>query len=173
VRARGTLPTTASSEELTNGVKTASGSGPRAVGEVARLAAVKAHPVGRAATVDLDVEPRRQRIDDARTDAVQPARRRIRAAAELPARVQLREHDLDAGQSGLGFYVDRDAASVVADLDGRVLVQHDLDPVAVTGESFVDRVVDDLPHAVHEAALVGRADVHARALADRLEPLED
>ena len=44
--------------------------------------------------------------------------------------------------------------------------------VAVAGEGLVDGVVDDLPDAVHEAARVGRADVHARALADRLEPLE-
>ena len=35
------------------------------------------------------------------------------------------------------------------------------------------RVVDDLPQAVHEPAGVGGADVHARPLADRLEPLED
>ena len=41
------------------------------------------------------------------------------------------------------------------------------------GQGLVDRVVDDLPEAVHEAALVGRADVHAGALAHGLEALED
>ena len=41
------------------------------------------------------------------------------------------------------------------------------------GQRLVDAVVDDLPQAVHEPAGVGGADVHARALADRLEPLED
>ena len=45
--------------------------------------------------------------------------------------------------------------------------------VAVPAERLVDGVVDDLPEAVHEPARVGRADVHAGALADRLESLED
>ena len=49
---------------------------------------------------------------------------------------------------------------------------HD-DPVAVARQRLVDRVVHDLPDQVVQASLAGRADVHARALADRLEPLED
>ena len=98
---------------------------------------------------------------------------RVRAAAELAAGVQLGVDDLDAGQTGARLDVDRDATTVVPDLDRAVGVQEDLDPVTVAAEGLVDRVVDDLPHAVHEAALVGRADVHARPLADGLEPLED
>ena len=49
----------------------------------------------------------------------------------------------------------------------------DLDPVAVAGQRLVDGVVHDLPHQVVQAALAGGADVHAGALADRLEALED
>ena len=48
----------------------------------------------------------------------------------------------------------------------------DVDLGAVAAERLVDGVVDDLPEAVHEAAGVGRADVHAGALAHRLEALE-
>ena len=44
---------------------------------------------------------------------------------------------------------------------------------ATPGQGLVDAVVDDLPQAVHEAAGVGRPDVHAGPLAHRLEPLED
>ena len=44
---------------------------------------------------------------------------------------------------------------------------------AVAGQRLVDRVVDDLPDEVVQAALAGRADVHAGALAHRLEALED
>ena len=40
-------------------------------------------------------------------------------------------------------------------------------------ERLVHGVVDDLPQAVHQPAGVGGADVHARPLADGLEPLED
>ena len=45
--------------------------------------------------------------------------------------------------------------------------------VAEAGERLVDGVVDDLVDEVVQAPLAGRADVHARAQADRLEPLED
>jgi hypothetical protein len=51
-------------------------------------------------------------------------------------------------------------------------VQDDLDPGAVAAERLVDGVVDDLPEAVHEPAGVGGPDVHAGALAHRLETLE-
>ena len=50
--------------------------------------------------------------------------------------------------------------------------QRDLDVVAVAGEGLVDGVVDDLVDQVVQAALTGGADVHAGALAHRLEPLE-
>nr|BFF13907.1 hypothetical protein GCM10025699_52100 [Microbacterium flavescens] len=87
--------------------------------------------------------------------------------------MQLGEDDLDAGETGLRLDVHRDAASGVAHLDAVVGVEQDVDRVAVPAERLVDRVVDDLPEAVHETAGVGAADVHARPLADRLEPLED
>ena len=86
--------------------------------------------------------------------------------------MQFGEDDLDAGQSGLGLDVHGDAAAVVVNLHGVVGVQDDLDVVAVTGQSLVDGVVDDLPEAVHQAAGVGGTDVHARALADGLEAFQ-
>src|SRR5690606_27884370 len=104
---------------------------------------------------------------------VQPARGRVRAAPELPARVELREHDLDSRQARLRLDVDGDAATVVGDRDGAVVVQRHEDVLAEAAERLVDRVVDDLPQAVHEPARVGRPDVHPGSLAHRLEALED
>src|SRR5207253_473854 len=49
----------------------------------------------------------------------------------------------------------------------------DLDAVAVAGQRLVDRVVDDLPDQVMQAALRGGADVHTGALADRLQSFQD
>ena len=49
----------------------------------------------------------------------------------------------------------------------------DLDVRGMAGHRLVDRVVDDLPHEVMQAADVGRADVHARPTPDGLEALED
>ena len=79
----------------------------------------------------------------------------------------------DGRQLLAGCGVGRDTAAVVLDADTTVGQEGDHDPVAVAGQRLVDGVVDDLPDQVVEAALTGRADVHARALADRLETLED
>ena len=81
--------------------------------------------------------------------------------------------DRDGRQLLAGCGVDRDAATVVVDLDAAVGEQRDHDPVAVAGQRLVDGVVDDLPDQVVQAALAGRPDVHAGTLADRLETLED
>lgn len=110
------------------------------------------------------------------TDAPTPWRPPVAAydaPPNLPPAWSLGEDDLDAGQARAGLDVDGDASAVVADLDGPVAAEDDLDVGAHAGQGLVDRVVDDLPEAVHEAALVGRADVHAGALAHGLEALED
>jgi hypothetical protein len=52
-------------------------------------------------------------------------------------------------------------------------VDHDLDLVGLAGERLVDSVVDNLVDQVVKAARAGRADVHARALANGFEPLQD
>jgi hypothetical protein len=44
--------------------------------------------------------------------------------------------------------------------------------IAEPGQRLVDRVVDDFVDQVVQAGRPGRADVHRRALADRLETLE-
>ena len=68
--------------------------------------------------------------------------------------------------------VDGDAAAVVADADRAVGQERRRDLVAVPRERLVDAVVEHLVDEVVEAALAGRADVHAGALSHRLEPLE-
>ena len=147
------------------------GVGPGAV-EHARHTAPERHRVDLAVPVDLDVQPRGQRVHHRRADPVQPARRGVRPAAELAAGVEPGQDHLDAGEPGLWLDVHRDAAPVVAYLDRPVRVQHHLDPVAVAGQGLVDRVVDDLPEAVHEPAAVRGPDVHAGALAHGVQALE-
>ena len=129
--------------------------------------------MGLAAAVNLHVEAGRQCVHDGGADAVKAARGRVGAAAELTAGVELGVDNLDARQALTGDDVDGDASAVVGDGGGVVGVQAHVDRVAVAFQGLVYRVVDDLPEAVHEAPVVGRADVHAGALAHGLEPLED
>ena len=169
---RGAARRRAARMRFSKGVNGESG-GARPFGEDAGLAAVERHRPGLAAAVDLDVEPLRERVDDGRADAVQAAGGRVRPAAELAAGVQLGEDDLDAGQPGARLDVDRDAARRVSRTSTLPSACRTTSMrVPWPAERLVDGVVDDLPEAVHEPAGVGRADVHARALADRFESLE-
>jgi len=137
-----------------------------------RFTAVEGHPVGPATPVDLHVEPFGQGVHDGGPHPVQAAGRRVGTTAELPAGVELREHDLHAGQARRLDGVHGNATAVVPHLDGGVRMEDDLDQACVTLERLVHGVVDDLPQAVHEPARVGGSDVHPRPLADSLEALQ-
>ena len=69
--------------------------------------------------------------------------------------------------------VDRDSAAVVGDGQAVAGLERDFDAGGMAGDRLVHRVVDDLGGEVMERALVGAADVHAGAAADRLEAFED
>ena len=120
----------------------------------------------------------RQRVHAAHAHAVQAARDLVAVLVELAAGVQLGQRDL--GRTALGLvlvvhlHAGRDAAAVVGHGDRVVGVDGDDDVVAVAGQRLVDRVVDHLEHQVVQAGAVGGvADVHARALAHRLQAFED
>ena len=139
-----------------------------------RLAALVVLGPDRAVAADLKVELLGERVDDRDADAVQAAGDLVAAAvAELAAGVQGGQHDLGRGPLLFFQFVDRDAAAVVDDGAAVVGVQDDSNAVAVAGDRLVDGVVDDLVDQVVEAARPGRADVHARSLANRLQALED
>ncbi len=93
---------------------------------------------------------------------------RIRLAVELATGVQGGQHDLDRRAVLHGMLVDRDAAAVVDHPHPAVGEQRDLDPVGEAGQRLVHGVVDNLVYQVMQAALAGRAYVHAGALANRL-----
>ncbi len=82
-----------------------------------RLAAVlEGHLIVVAVEVDLEDQFGRERVDDRDADAVEAARHLVAPAAELPAGVQRREHDLGGRFARvLGVLVDGNAAAVVAD----------------------------------------------------------
>ena len=136
------------------------------------LAAGEFHLVDVAVLVHLHRQPFRQRVDNARAHAVQTAGDLIASAAELAARVQHGVDDLERGTSCLRLNVDRNAAAVIHNGDGVALVDRHLNFCAVACERLVDGVIHNFVDEVMQAAHRRRADVHARALAHRLQPLE-
>ena len=131
------------------------------------------HLVDLAVFVNLDLQPFGKGVDHARADAVQAAGDLVAPAAELAARVEHREHDLQRALARLRLDIHGDAAAVVTDADDVARLDRDLDVVTEAGERLVDGVVHDLIHQMVQTGRRGRADIHARALAHRLQALED
>ena len=96
-------------------------------------------------------QPLGQRVDDRGADAVQAAGDLIATAAELAARVQHGEYDLERGLAGLRLDVHGDTAAVIADADDVAGLDGELNVAAVARERLVDGVVDDLIHQVVQA----------------------
>ena len=132
------------------------------------FAALEGDAVDLAVAHDVGAEPIGKGVDAFGADAVEAAGVFVGALAELAAGVEVGEHELDGGDAELRVRVDRNAAAVVGDRDRAIDMDGNLDARAITGEVFVDRVVEHFENAVVKAAFVGVADVHARAFADRL-----
>ena len=69
--------------------------------------------------------------------------------------------------------IDRDPAAVVANGHPVAGAELDLDAGGMAGDRLVHRIVEDFGHEVMEPALVGAADIHAGAAANRLEPFQN
>ena len=122
---------------------------------------------------DFQVEPVRERVHHRNAHTVQSARDFVALGVKLAAGVQLGHHHFGGGLAGAAVDVHRDAAPVVGDGDGVVVVDGDFDVRAVARQRLVHRVVHHFPDQVVQAGGRGRADVHRRALADRLQVAED
>jgi len=84
-------------------------------------------------------------------------------------------HD-DLGRRDAFAFVDvgRDAAAIVAHRHRAVRIERHRDRRGVARKRLVDGVVDHLvDHVVQARAIIRVADIHARALADRVEAFED
>ena len=152
-------------------LREAAGAG-RTVGELPGDALVEPENMGGAVAIDFRHELLRKCVDDRGADPVQTTRRRVGATAELAAGVKLGEHDLERGDLLSGVQIDRNASPVVGDLDRAITMQGDVDLVGETSRCLVDGIVDQLPDEVHETIGAGAADVHARTLANGLQPFE-
>ena len=104
---------------------------------------------------------------------MQAARGLIGLAGEFAARMEGGEDHLQRRELGeFRVRVGRDAAAVVAHGQPIAGLQRHLDAVGMAGHRLVHRVVDDLGGQVVQRVVVGAADIHARAAADGLQPLQ-
>ncbi|EAQ28787.1 hypothetical protein NAP1_14348 [Erythrobacter sp. NAP1] len=145
---------------------------------VHRIAMLKAHPMLLAITPDDELEPFGQRVHDRHAHAVKAARHLVGVVVggvfEFTACVKLGHDDLCCRHAFFLVHVDRNAAAIVFDRNAAIGVQFDQNEVTMPCERFVDGVVRNLEHHVVQArAIVGVADIHARALTHCVQALEN
>ena len=114
-----------------------------------------------------------KRIHHRHAHAMEAARDLVGVLVELAAGMQHRHDDFSGTTPLTGVDVRGDAAPVVLHRHGFVGVYGDGDAVTVAGQRLVDGVVHHLEHHVMQAGAVVRvADVHAGALAHRVQPFQ-
>ena len=111
----------------------------------------------------------RQRVDDRRPHAMQPARGFIRLAVELAPGMERAQNHLQrrfVGKFRVGIH--RDPATIVADGQAAICVQLHFDAAGMACHRLVHRVVQNLGRQMVIGALINAADIHARAQANGL-----
>ena len=125
--------------------------------------------------VDRELEPDRQRIDHRHADAMQAARHLVGILVELSAGMKLGHDRLRRPRRLSVIIVDvgGNAAAIVGDGAGAIGIERHGHPVGMAGQRLVDGIVDHLiDHVMQARAVIGVADIHAGALAHRIEALE-
>lgn len=121
----------------------------------------------------VDFHPNGKGIGDRGADAMEASRALVVAFIELAAAMQGLVDDLETVHLFPGIVVVGDAASLIGDFKGAVVVDGDVDVLSVPFIGFVDGIVDDFPYQVVETDGIRRSDIHAGPLADRFEAVED
>ena len=97
----------------------------------------------------------------------------IGVVIELTTRVQHR-HDHFCRRYALFMLLSRDATPIITNAYGFIRVNNNIYLVAVSGQSLIDRIINNLEdHVVQACAVIGVADVHARTLSYRIKALQN
>ena len=130
---------------------------------------------GKSIAPDFEIEFFAQGVNAGNADTVQASGNFIGRRVELAAGMQLSEHHLCGGNlfAVNVHHVDGNTAAVV-DHGNRVVEMNGyFNGVAIAGERFVDRVVDNFVNQMVQANLAGRTDVHRGTFAHGFHPAED
>ena len=127
-----------------------------------------------AVAVDGQQQVLGQGVDDRDADAVQTAGDLVGRVIELTAGVEDGHDDFGGGATLLRMDIHRYSTAVIGHGDRLIGMDCDGDLRAITGQRFVDGVVDDLEHhVVQTGPVVGVADVHSGPFSDGVETLQN
>ncbi len=122
---------------------------------------------------NLDNRVRRQRVDHADPDAVQPARRCIGLPLKLAARMERRQDHLQRRFARkFGVRIHGDTPAIIGNGQPVARLERNLDAAGVPCDGLIHRIIEHLGGKMMERALIRPAYIHARAAAHRLQPFQ-
>ena len=93
---------------------------------------------------------------------------------EFSARMKLRHDDFSRRHAFFGMNVSWNATTIVGDGARAIGIQRDGDERRMSGQSFVNRIIDDfIDHVVQARAVIRIADIHAGALTHGVKTTQD
>jgi hypothetical protein len=122
-----------------------------------------------AVALDFHFQSLRQRVDHRNADAVQTAGNFVGSVVELTASMQFGQHDFGGRNFFRGMNIDGYTAAVIDHSDAVVDMNGDFDAVAMTGQRFIDGIVDNFVNQMVQTPFAGVPDVHARSFSDRFQ----
>ena len=146
---------------------------PRLLQRLGRLAATVGLLVDLLVFPDLQFQLFRKSVDAGNAHTVQAARNFVAVAVKLSAGVQLRHHHLRSRLLLALVVVNGNPAAIVDDRDGIVAMDNHIHTGTMSGQRFVDGIVNNFVDEVVQSHLTGGSDVHCRAFADRFEPFQN
>ncbi|KAF5032528.1 hypothetical protein DSECCO2_616350 [anaerobic digester metagenome] len=120
----------------------------------------------------LHGKPFRKGVDHGHADAVKTPGNFIAPAAEFTAGMKYRQGHFHGRTAGLGLGIHRDTAAVIPHGDAVIFVNRNVNLGTITGQGFVDAVVDDFINKMMQAANTGITNVHAGTNANCLQPFQ-
>ena len=139
--------------------------------------AIEFHQVLLPIAPDQQPQPFGQGIDAGDADAMQTTGDFVRILVELAAGMEYAHDDLGGRAPGLvlvvEFYAGGYAATVIGDRNRIVGMDGDDDVVAVTGQCFINCIIDNFEHHVMQTGAIGCVtNVHPGALSYGLQAFE-
>ena len=126
-----------------------------------------------ALTMDDGSELVRKGVDAADTHTMQTTRDLVCIFVKLTASVQYGHDDLQGRTMLLGMFINRDASTIIDNLDRIIWQNGDLNIITIASQGLVDTVIDNLADEMMQTLDAGIADVHGRTFAHCLKTLED
>jgi len=122
---------------------------------------------------DLQLYKLGQGVDDRKADAMKSSGDLVRPIIEFPSRMELHHDHFHGGPFLFLVEIDGDPPAIISHRDTVIEMNDDIDAMTVSGQGFIDAVVNQFMDEMMEPFDSGISDIHGRPLSYRGQPLQD